>query len=79
MRDLRTEAMFKVLLVLDNGTEVERSWTMFDEPPDGLKSEPPEFLDEPHKLWEHPRDPIVFTARVSAEHKEEALAWLETL
>lgn len=62
-------------LVFPDDTQESRFWGIDDHPPKEFGQ--PDWMIEPRRSWQHPQDPIIFSARVEFGRTEEARKWLD--
>ena len=85
MRDPLTSPVQRIELTLADGERLVREYTMatiseappFLRPGHARDGTIPEWLTNPRKHWDHPQDPVTFTADVVAGHEDEARTALE--
>lgn len=58
-----------------DGSTIVRDYEIGETPPLRLR-DVPEWLEDPHREWGHPQDPILFTGKVKAGFEDEARAAL---
>jgi hypothetical protein len=68
----RTRPVLRVNFTLEDGSALEREWTMDEATPEWARSGPPSWLMMPKRRWDHPQDPITLSGRVRPGHEEEA-------
>jgi hypothetical protein len=71
MDDPLKRPILRAVFTLPDGTVLRRDWTIQDATPDILK-EPPEWLVERARRWDHPQDPITLSGRVMPGHEDDA-------
>lgn len=77
MRDPRLLPVLRAELTLADGLLLIREWTMEEADPAALAlKEPPGWLEEPTRSWDHPQDPITFKGRVRPGFEAEARSLL---
>jgi hypothetical protein len=71
IRKLETEIISTVKLTCADGSVLERSYGVADEPPSfvGLR---PHWITNPDRSWVHPQSPILLTGNVKPGFEDEA-------
>lgn len=71
MRNLKDEIISTIALTCADGSVLERSYGVDDEPP-ALLMNRPAWITNPGRSWVHPQSPVLLTGEVKPGFEDEA-------